>query len=228
MDIKHPQEERLKNHFHSPDEKLITILGRGYLQSFISGYGLTKGIILLTDRRLYQRGKRYIRNPRGGWSLNLGSAVVDVDDITGTNYYSHNPFGLLVMGIIFGIMAIAFLYLIYNNNGELEYYLYGTLIFPALFIVSYFLQQKRLFMVEYGGGSIALDANWFSKKELEEFQKHISLLKGSRTYTTMASREDKFGQPTQLKDPLQVLKSRLVEGEITTDEYRKMKSILED
>ena len=226
MSSTHPQEKKLKQHFHSPDEKLVAILGRGYLQSFITGHGLTKGLLLLTDRRLYQKGKRYNRTPNGGWSSFTGSAVVDVNDITGTSYLSLNPFGLLWASIISGILVIAFMYQ-YGLDSLFE----GSFIIvllPLALLMFYFLQKKRLFVVEYGGGSIALDANWFSQAELNEFQKHISLIKGSFRPTITSSKREEISQSSDQADPIQVLKSRLVEGEITPDEYHKMKSILED
>ena len=149
-------DQNLSRFFHSLDEKLIAILGRGYIQSLITGQGLSKGVLLLTDKRLYQRGKRYNRTPRGGWSSINAHAVVNVDDITGTSYLSQEHPGLLWSAIILGIIVLIFAFT-FGEFGEVYFYI--PVIASLILFFAYFINRIRLFVVEYAGGSMALNAN---------------------------------------------------------------------
>lgn len=218
-----PDDSVVKRFFHSEHEELVAILGRGYLESLLSGYGASKGVLILSDQRLYQKGQRYSNVQGRGWSTMAASSVVNVEDITGTSFLSYENSGLLWTGLILGLLSLVGLVM-----GEVAFMIGGAVlgVFSISCFVGYGRSRVRLFTVEYAGGTIAMAANWFSQAELNNFQRAVSMLKTQGRATSAAQDQMTAHQHGGQRHPIQILKMRLAEGEITKEEYQRMKSIL--
>ena len=170
-----------------PDEKLQGVLGQGLITSLITGGGLGKSMMVLTDRRLYVQGKIYQKaGGLGGANFVVvkGKQTVPVSNITGTGFQERDPKAILILSWIIGILAILILALLLvvlrfgvndvDNKGDWVAWILSLMVTAAFCWVIYRIGCKRFFFVEYSGGSMATDCNWHSSSEIDEFQRLIS------------------------------------------------------
>jgi len=156
---------------HDPREQVRGVLGQGYVASIIAEGSLSRSLMVLTDRRLYQAGKIFERvAPRKVVSTN-GKKVVSVGDITGTSIFEQDNVAPLVLAGPLG--AIGILVWIAGSVGT------GVLLVALSVLITFvaFLMRKRFFVVEYAGGAIATECRWYTAEEIDAFQKRISIEK---------------------------------------------------
>ena len=166
-----------KQVFYDDDEELEAVLGRSFIESLLTGRGLSKGALILSDKRLYQKGRRYDSLLGRGWSAVKGSSVVEVSDITGTSFGKHTNIATLVVTIIFFVIGClgGFYYFDISYWDTSALWIFIPALLPAVFFYWLYTAQKlSIFMVNYSGGAIGMNASWFSHKELDEFQRSIS------------------------------------------------------
>jgi hypothetical protein len=164
--------------FHNEAEILKGILGQSFFTSVISEGSLKKSVMILTDKRLYQKGRIYEKNQYGKLVKSIGNKTINVCDITGTSFHTFNNVLQKIMGIICIVIGVFGLFLELNRTSE-----YGSmiafllLIFGVFNLIAYFATKQKYFLVEYAGGSIATSCNWYSMNEIEDFQKLLSIVK---------------------------------------------------
>ena len=67
--LKKDQNPKLTKLFVSPDEKVVAVLGDSYFQNFIHDRSIKKGFAVVSDKRVYFKGKLYeITNTKKGKS----------------------------------------------------------------------------------------------------------------------------------------------------------------
>lgn len=72
------------------NEKILSILGNNAAETFIATGTIGSGFSILTDNRVYFRGKCLVRNGNGFYRK-LEKRVVDLNDVTGTGFvYNRN------------------------------------------------------------------------------------------------------------------------------------------
>ncbi|HPT71061.1 MAG TPA: hypothetical protein PLE74_02110 [Candidatus Cloacimonadota bacterium] len=100
--------------FFSVDENAVSTLGQGYWDSFLRGEGLTKLVMVLTNKRLYIKGKVII--------LGKSKATIDEDinvaDISGTGFYIYSRAFLRTILALIGIIGEIILILAIINEHE--------------------------------------------------------------------------------------------------------------
>jgi hypothetical protein len=143
---------KVKNWFHDPSEKFIMALGQGYLTSILQGK-ISKGCFVLTDKRVYFKGKAFYK-VRDGWRSHKTETVTKVKDITSVSFREENYPELLIFGLITMFFIIG-----------------------IIFLIAYAVKRMRLFVVQHAGGEIMTDSRWYSHEEMREFQRQISLIK---------------------------------------------------
>lgn len=154
--------------FYDPNEKFVAMIGEDYITSFLHG-DFAKSIVILSDKRVYQRGKVFERQANGRFISVQGSKDVLVKDITGTSFSETNLVPLLILGVMFSLGALA-----YSRDSFMGPL---TMIVSIFCIGFYFLGRRRMFRIDYPGGAIGTDARWYNQEQLQDFQKHISLIK---------------------------------------------------
>ncbi len=187
--------------FHDPREQVRAVLGQDYLTSVLQGGNLSKSIMILTDKRIYQRGKIFEFTTQGHLVSSAGERVVNIRDVTGTSFKEKNFPLILIGAVAFIILAMfsfirAFNTLKHLNPGKSAVIYIGPsasvwkgmfmgevlqsiflLIIAGTCFLFYFLRRKRFFIVEYPGGAIATDARWYSQEEMREFMRALSFVK---------------------------------------------------
>lgn len=108
------------------------------------------------------------------------------------------------------------------------------LIFSIFFIFLYFKSRKTLISIQYAGGVIAFNVNWFPQSEIEDFQRQLRIAKDnvtetSNTLMTTNMSDDNYsnnqntgtqmGKADELMKYGQLLKS----GLITQEEFENIK-----
>ena len=178
----HVNEYNFTRIFYDSSEKHLGTLGIGYLQNYMISGKSERAILLLSNKRLYQRGKALQKSNRG-WILVRTEKVVDIKDITGTSFLSNKRLSLLFSSIFFGFATLALFGISILNrkleaeqNWDVLLFLLGSIMTGAC-IWAYLFLQKKVFIVEYAGGSIGVDSSAYAEIEITEFQKKISKLK---------------------------------------------------
>ena len=180
-------DNRFKRFFSNPNEKLITTLGNSYIQNYFANGSISRGFAVVSNRRAYFRGTSYdiSYDNRGKKRVNktARSRIVDLKDITGTGYDSTREVSLLWSGWI--LLIIALVMAISSGTSQSSDDTAGilsamaiVLLFGALIaFFAYFRSRLTLISIQYAGGEIAFNVNWFPQAEMDDFQKQLRLAK---------------------------------------------------
>jgi len=160
-------ESYIKSILHEEDEVPIKILGDGFLKSAIAGGEISESALILTNRRVYQKGT-YFEKHQNAFRKRKGSAVVNVEDVNGLSFDKFtNP--IANPSIIFGsLVAISSLMLPSQLIALLPL---GLII--VVFGIIMRLTSYEIYIINYAGGSIAIKTHWFTQNELLDFQKAV-------------------------------------------------------
>ena len=231
--------EKAKALLIDPAEEVKSILCNNFMQTFISTGILGNGFAILTDKRVYFKGKCFFRKGRGVYSK-IGEKTVDLKDVTGTGFV-HNKAtwaGIaktvsLVVLALFSLMFIAVLLnLLLNGRVETDLFsstLVAVLICGALYMTFNFIYNAynySVFEISYAGGSIAFDMNWITQQESKEFQQQLVLLKQIEKETTKPFIHVKSENHTSIPQQLKEYKELLDSGIITQEEFDAKKKEL--
>lgn len=180
-----PNDDRFKGFFMSPNEKFVCALGNGYLMNFLAGGYIGNGFAVISDKRVYFKGKSYeVRSNK--LSVNTVASVVDLKDVTGTEVKSFRHIGLhnsgvicLVVGATMGILSASE---VARGRGRPIFYLalligiimaiYGLVVVCTVKPVS-----EALLTIMFGGGGIAFPISWYPTQECESFQRMLRIAK---------------------------------------------------
>ena len=173
----HLKEKLPRSFYMDPDEEPRAILGQSYMTSLLTGQGRTKSVMVLTNRRLYVDGKSFQQNQSGKWSSIRQKKNVAVDRINSTGYQQIERKKFKWIAYISGAFAMFIVFGWGINEWQLSGYgQFWLVFFSALALssyVSYRLSLRKYFVVEFSGGSMATDCNWYRSTEIEDFQRKI-------------------------------------------------------
>lgn len=209
-------------------EEIKVILGDSYLKNYLQTGQLKKSFAILTDKRIYMRGQCYEKKGLFGLRKSNINKVLDVQDITGTEYKNINK----LWKSILKWLLIAFLGL----GCLMDFLIFSPLIALIaaaikLLIIKFALRIKtdyEFLDISFAGGQIAYDCNIATRDEVKEFQRQMRLAKDekvSKQETVVESKPinlvntDKIGKLKELKELLE-------SGIITELEFNKLKSEL--
>ena len=158
------------NLFFSPNEREVAVLGSSFLMNYISDGGISNGSCVLSDKRVYFKGKCYSRE--GGRLIKTAEeSTVDIKDITASGFSYSSKAGIFVLGCFF--MILTFIMLMFFSTFKGFFYI-GLLATIATFIV-HSLTKVKLFYIAFAGGKIAFKTSDYSNGEIQRFQKKLRL-----------------------------------------------------
>lgn len=209
MDIR-----KLTTLFASPDERLVAVLGNTIAETFLSTGVLGNGFAVLSDKRVYFRGRCFARIGKH-FSARKEERIVDVQDITGTGFVYKRPIWPLVLAILFfALIPIALL------EGVSPFVPIPVAVGLA-FLIVYACLQHTLFEISFAGGGIAFNVHWFSAEEAQFFQKNIKLISDA-----VKGQRKQVGGELSVANDLSKLADLLSKGLITREEYEAQKRSL--
>ena len=206
-DSKREQNAKFKKMFVSPTEKVVAILGNSYVQNFMHDRSIRKGFAVVSDKRVYFKGKSYeitgASNGKKRLTKYRKSRVVDLENVSGAGFDNYSNVLMAIMACIFLVTAIIMFIVaavcteyakyIYSEYSEyLEYSVYSeyveyaeyavaagfVLLIPVLICFFLYLAKKKsIVVIQYAGGVIGFDKRWFTEQEVEQFQKQLFLAK---------------------------------------------------
>jgi len=189
-------DSRFRNFFMNPNERLVCVLGNTYLQNFLTSKEITKGFSVVSDKRVYFRGTTYWVQGKKIRKMQE-SKTVDLKDVTGTSVtYLENTWMKILGKILLVIYGIALLQLIgfifFNAFAvpvedldinpatgivALAVPLFPLFIIGVVLMIRYNMSKINILQIEYAGGCIGFDINWFPTSESTEYQKQLRLAK---------------------------------------------------
>ena len=164
--------------FVDEGERALSILGSGYLKNLLLNGNISKTICVVSNKRLYFKGDSYF-SLGSGFKRARQEYIVDLKDVTatGTSYISNTK--LLTTIPIFLLLTFALVLEVFPFElNSLLLSIRAILIPIVVFSIVYFLlTKKNLFMISFAGGQIAFNTAWYSKMEMEGFQKILHITK---------------------------------------------------
>lgn len=177
------QRSVIKKHkiFFSSNEELIDTLGSGFISSLFVQKDFSKSVMFLSNKRIYQRGRLFARDNQGKIYYYLGEQSVDLREITGIKYYLDNPinrFTVILPSLLIGLVGFAFAS---SQSGDMKtiisIFSVAFIVFSIISLIVYGLKKGKWFVVEYAGGYIMTNCNWYKTKSIKRFMKNLALQK---------------------------------------------------
>jgi len=168
----------LKDMFVSPDEKEQAVIGQGWLRSMLQSGILGNGFGVLTDRRLYFRGKSYSK-VSGQFVKTDEDCVIDIRDITSSGFtYARRLSWLLLM--VASLVIAIFIFVGAIEDNSVQEFLFVDLMFFATavaFLALYIWAKRVMYTVTFGGGSLSILASSYGVADVRDFDKVLHILK---------------------------------------------------
>lgn len=219
----------LKDLFIDSNEQQIAVLGGGYLDNFLATGLATRGFCVVSDRRVYFRGKCYHKTGKH-YKSTSEERTVDLKDVTGTGFVESRYLSLLILGIAVALFTLFYFFLYCSWGGEEGF---DVLVISALAAVAifalYFFMKRKLFEISFAGGMIAFMSSSYNLEEMQNFQK--SLRKAKDNYTPAPQYVVNNSAPmnnavSSVTDELKKYKELLDTGVITQEEFDTKKKQL--
>ena len=154
-------------------ESIVSTIGSNYLQNFLSGGTVSKGVGVLTQRRFYYKGRNFSGSGKD-MKVTTEEGVVSIEDITFSNFFYTRNIGALVVGLLLAVVG-AFCTLFLGGYGSIGGL--GLLGVAAFLLVNFFVSRKSLFIVSFPGGSFGFDIRYYPISDIRDFQRQLHLLK---------------------------------------------------
>lgn len=182
MKINEKYLKRLKEEvFVNSNEEVKTILGNSYLKDFIENKRISTGCVVVTDKRIYSRGKAFTMK-KMKMKTSYSTKIVDIKDVTGTGTNTRFRLGLvLILALLASYIVnvtIDVPSLVFNSEGQFRVYHYFPMLLltTPIFIIVFIWGLKSKFTtnmleVNYAGGTIGYNTSWYSVEEVNEFMR---------------------------------------------------------
>lgn len=227
--------KKYEKFFIEPTEKLVAVLGSNYIENYLMRDITAKGFAIVSDKRVYYKGKHYEKGKNNilKFTNTINDQVVDLKDITGTEYEMTKNSWMDILSNIFLFVFVISLVLAVGELGIIP-----IIVFLLSFInfigfwVAYKMTEKNTFWILYSNGAIGVNSAWYSKTEIEQFQKQLRLAKDyfdeNKTQTMIIKTEKQTTSKTvsSIADELTKLGKLLKDGLISKEEYDRLKTDL--
>lgn len=173
-----PDYEKFKRLFYSPKEKYVCSLGNSFVQNFLSGYTNSGGFSVISDKRVYFKGKAFEIDGRG-FRKKTVTFSVDLKDVTGMETRTNNPVGIMVLAIIIMILGVILCIIGYLNKeiAVVGVIGFGMLVLALIPACVYGKKKMSILTIMFGGGGIVFSLNRFSQQEIDNYKKMLRIAK---------------------------------------------------
>ena len=158
--------------FMENSEKYITSIGNNYIQDYIVNGTLSKGIVLVSNKRVYFKGECYYELGKKMYKQNE-ERVVDLKDITGTGYTTRKVTWMKNLAISLFLYWLVIFTIgmsgLVDGSGPLLDFMGVTATFALLLAIAclivYSTSKNSMFEISYAGGKILFNLAWYEKNE---------------------------------------------------------------
>lgn len=163
--------------FVDQSETVVATIGSNYLQNYLSGGNVSKGVGVLTQKRFYYKGKNYAGIGRETKSTTQ-EGVVPLEDITFTMFTYVRHIGFLIFAIFQTLVAVV---TPIAANGRYMVEIVMAFALPAIpFYILYFVKRTSVFQICFPGGGFGFDIRYYPIADIRDFQRQLHLLKDHR------------------------------------------------
>lgn len=165
--------------FVDQSESIVASIGSNYLQNFLSGGNVEKGVGVLTQKRFYYKGRNFSGSGKEMQST-TEEGIVSIDDITYTKFAHTRNIGTLIMAFFLAAVGLfCVLWLAgYGGGGDVVGFGgLGLIAVAVFFVIRFFVNRKSLFVISFPGGSFGFDIRWYPISDIRDFQRQLHLLK---------------------------------------------------
>ena len=170
----------LNDLFVDKNEKAVAVLGGGYIKNFLSTGSLSKAFCVVSDKRVYFKGKCYSKQGNGYRTKNE-EKIVDLKDVTSTGYSAEMTLKWLILGCVCLFIGFVSLIISLSGNGDIAlFFAYLWLISTIASVIPwilFFVKRKKLFEIAFAGGTIAFKRSGYSQQETQEFHRALRISK---------------------------------------------------
>lgn len=157
--------------FVNETEQQKAVIGGGYLSNMLSSGILGKGFGVLTDHRLYYRGKCFYK-VGGHYMKTDEDCIIDLKDISSTGFTYTRRLWLLILAII-SFVVFCFIGAIIEDAGVI---MFGFVPFCVLALY-YAVTTLSIYTVTYAGGNLSINVSFYKVDEIKAFDKALHLAK---------------------------------------------------
>ena len=170
----------IREMFVSADEQQKAVIGGGYLDNMLRTGVLGRGFGVLTNRRLYYRGKCFYK-VGGRYVKTDEDCTVDLQDITSSGFTYTRYLWLLVVAA--AVLAYGIYNLYMESSSRYPEYAVGIVICLTGVILSaaYVYFRMTMYTVTFAGGSLSIKASSFGVSEVKAFDRTLHLEKDRRS-----------------------------------------------
>ncbi len=157
--------------FVDPEETAVATLGSSFTQNIMAGGKVKQGSAVLTQKRLYYRGKLFSGTGRSMMTVE-GEYIVSIEDITLTSFLHGESSGGKLFGLLL-LLAGAVVAV------PLRLIPVGAVLAAAglVFLIKGFLGKSTILEVSFPGGRFRYDVKMYPIADMEDFQRQIHLMK---------------------------------------------------
>ena len=157
----------IKDIFVSADEEQKAVIGGGYLSNMLQTGILGKGFGVLTNRRLYYRGKCFYK-VGGRYMKTAEDCTVDLQDISSTGFTYTRHLWILLAALADIIWSFWYIFAVGEAGVGMLSLLSGIVLVGA-----YIYFKITMYTVTFAGGSLSIKASSFGVKEVRAFDKAL-------------------------------------------------------
>lgn len=159
--------------FINADEQQKAVIGGGYLSNLLKTGVLGMGFGILTNRRLYYRGKCFYK--MGKHYLKTDEdRTVDLQDITSTGFTFTKRLWLLLIAVVVLISSIILLGF-WGSEGI--FFTLMIFLFGIALLMAYNYFSIATYNITFAGGSLSLRASDYGIEKVREFDKTLHQVK---------------------------------------------------
>lgn len=172
--------------FVDQSETPVATIGSNYLQNFLSGGKVERGIGVLTQKRFYYKGQNF-SGEGTAVKKTMEEGVVSIEDITFTKFTHTRNLGLaLPLSIIGAALFVLTWFLMLNVGRNDPFFALGNMIgYSGIalvlasipFYIIYFVKRQTLFQISFPGGSFGFDIRYYPIADIRDFQRQLHLMK---------------------------------------------------
>lgn len=177
--------------FDDEDEKELSVLGSKYLKRFFATGSMADGFCVLSDKRVYFKGRCYSKVTNDFKMLKTlnDEKVVELPDINESRFTLSRYFIFKIIALILLILDIFVYGILHISKLSFLHAVFFVILPLVVDIALYYTLQVKLYEIAFNGGRIVFKVSEYDENEIQEFQK--ALKKAKSDYKVTKNQKEK-------------------------------------